>query len=327
MSHGRHPPAAPATEAIDYAPGMLSRRRFLAGTAAGAGLWIACSVRRTATLREVERVVEAQPSRDGAGVALRRALGGRALPMLDPFLLLDEIHSADPADYEAGFPEHPHRGFETVSYVLRGGFAHADNVGNHGLIADGGAQWMTAGHGILHSEMPRPTATTDLWGLQLWVNLPAARKLIRPRYQDLGAAAIPTADAGDAQVRVVAGRAAGVRGPVDGIDVAPTMLDATVPARGQLVHELPGGDAAFVYVLDGALAIGARATTVAAGQLAVLTAGSEVRLASASGGRALLLAAAPIGEPVARRGPFVMNTDAELRQAFADYRSGALTRL
>jgi redox-sensitive bicupin YhaK (pirin superfamily) len=306
---------------------MLSRRRLLAGTAAGAGLWLACTVRRTARVRDVERVVAAAPSRDGAGVSLRRALGGRALPLLDPFLLLDEIHSADPADYRAGFPQHPHRGFETVSYVLRGGFAHADSVGNHGLIADGGAQWMTAGHGIVHSEMPRPTATPELWGLQLWVNLPAARKLIAPRYQDLGAAAIPTVTAGDATVRVIAGAVANRRGPVDGIDVAPTMLDVDVPAGGQLVHPLPGGDSAFVYVLAGELAIGERGATAGAGQLAVLTTGDELRVASARGGRGLVLAATPIGEPVARRGPFVMNSQAELDQAFADYRRGRLTSL
>ncbi len=174
--------------------------------------------------------------------------------------------------------------------------------------------------------MPQATATSELWGLQLWVNLPAARKLIAPRYQDLATSAIPTVMAGDASVRLIAGQAAGQRGPVDGIDVAPTMLDATVPPGGELHHALPGGDTAFVYVLDGELAIGPRATAVRAGQLAVLSAGTDVRIASAGGGRGLLIAAAPIGEPVARRGPFVMNTQAELDQAFADYRAGRLTR-
>lgn len=304
---------------------MLSRRSLLAGTAAGAGLWMACGARRSSTVREVERVIDAVPGRDGAGVALRKSLGNRALPMLDPFLMLDEIHSADPADYQAGFPDHPHRGFETVSYVLRGGFAHADSVGNRGLIADGGTQWMTAGRGIIHSEMPVPTATSELWGLQLWVNLPAARKMIRPRYQDLAPSTIPTAMAGDATIRVVAGTVGKQRGPVDGIDVRPTMLDADVPAGATFAHPVPGGHTAFLYVLDGELTIGARATTAAAGQLAVLSPGTDVRLTSAGGGRALLLAAAPLHEPVARRGPFVMTTDAELQQAFRDYRAGRLT--
>src|SRR5688572_19561662 len=160
---------------------LVSRRRFLTGMAAG-GVWLGCQrTSKTASIRDVDHVVNAAAGRDGAGVALRRSLGGAALPLLDPFLLLDEIHSSDPADYTAGFPQHPHRGFETVSYVLRGGFQHRDSVGNHGLIADGGTQWMTAGRGILHEEMPKQTHGSELWGLQLWVNLPAARKMIKPR--------------------------------------------------------------------------------------------------------------------------------------------------
>jgi redox-sensitive bicupin YhaK (pirin superfamily) len=302
---------------------MLTRRQLLTGTAAAAGLALACQ-RRSRTGRVVATTIAAAPGRDGAGVALRRSLGSRALPMLDPFLMLDEIHSAEPADYQAGFPTHPHRGFETVSYVLRGGFAHADSVGNRGLIADGGAQWMTAGRGIVHSEMPQPTATREVWGLQLWVNLPAARKMIAPRYQDLGAAAIPTIDVADARVRVVAGQVGRTRGPVDGIDVAPTMLDVTVAAGATFALALPGGHAACAYVLDGALALGATGAAVTAGQLAVLSPGDELRATSATGGRCLVLAAAPIGEPVARRGPFVMTTEAELDQAVADYRAGRL---
>ena len=300
---------------------MLSRRQLLTGAAAGG---LAACLRKSATGRDVIDVIDAQPSRDGAGVALRRSLGSRALPMVDPFLLLDEIHSADPADYAAGFPTHPHRGFETVSYVLRGGFAHADSVGNHGLIHDGGAQWMTAGRGIVHSEMPRGTDGAEVWGLQLWVNLPAARKWTAPRYQDLGPAAIPTVELADARVRVVAGRVGATRGPVDGIAVAPTLLDATLAAGGRLVHTLPGGDAAVAYVLDGELALGGGATAVRAGQLAVLSSGTEVRAATTTGARLLLMAGAPIGEPVARRGPFVMTTEAELDQAFADYQAGRL---
>jgi len=306
----------------------MRRRDFLAGAAASLAA-VACqrgaTVRKAATPREIARVVDARASRDGAGVALRRALGGSALAMLDPFLLLDEIHSANPADYAAGFPEHPHRGFETVSYVLRGGFEHRDSVGNRGLIADGGAQWMTAGRGILHSEMPRATsADPELWGLQLWINLPAAQKLVAPRYQDLGAAAIPTTNLADAQVRVVAGTVGTTRGPVDGIATAPTFLDVTLEPGARFEHELLGGDTAFVYVLAGAVAFGPRATVVIDGQLGVTTAGAQLSATSARGGRMLLLAATPIGEQVARRGPFVMTTDAEIEQAFADYRSGRL---
>lgn len=277
---------------------------------------------KSSTVRDVDHVVNAQASRDGAGVALRRSLGSRALPMLDPFLLLDEIHSAEPTDYVAGFPQHPHRGFETVSYVLRGGFAHRDSVGNHGLIADGGTQWMTAGRGIIHEEMPQQTSGPELWGLQLWVNLPAARKMIEPRYQDLAPATIPEVDVADARVRVVAGRVGAARGPVDGIDIQPTMLDATLAPQATFRHGLPGGDTAFGYVLDGEVMFGA--TAVAAGQLAVLGPGDTVSASSGRGGRFLLVSGAPIREPVARRGPFVMNTDAELRQAFADYQAGTL---
>jgi redox-sensitive bicupin YhaK (pirin superfamily) len=277
---------------------------------------------KTSSIRDVEHVVDAQPSRDGAGVALRRSLGTRALPMLDPFLMLDEIHSTDPADYTAGFPQHPHRGFETVSYVLRGGFAHRDSVGNQGLIADGGTQWMTAGRGILHEEMPKQTSGSELWGLQLWVNLPAARKMIKPRYQDLAPSTIPELDIADARVRVVAGQIGRARGPVDGIDIQPTLLDATLAPRAGFRHGLPGGDTAFVYVLEGDVRVGS--TPVGAGQLAVLGAGDTVVASSAAGGRFLLVSGTPIREPVARRGPFVMNTDAELRQAFADYQAGTL---
>ncbi len=306
---------------------MITRRRWLLGTAASTGaLWLGCqggSQRKSASPRDVEWIVPAAPGRDGAGVALRRSIGSRALPSLDPFLLLDEIHSSDPADYVAGFPRHPHRGFETVSDVLRGGFDHRDSVGNHGLIADGGAQWMTAGHGIVHAEMPTQTRGPELWGLQLWVNLPAARKLVRPRYQDLGAAAIPELDVADARVRLVAGRLGQTRGPVDGIDIQPTLLDAALAPGARFVHELAGGDTAFAYVLDGEVAIGT--AHVAAGELAVLGPGTWLVANAPHGARFLLVAGTPLREPIARRGPFVMTTEAELDQAFADYQSGHLT--
>jgi redox-sensitive bicupin YhaK (pirin superfamily) len=287
--------------------------------------------RHAGDVRVVTQVVTATGHTDGAGVKLRKSLGGRALPMLDPFLMLDELRSADAADFQAGFPSHPHRGFETVSYLLEGAFEHADSVGNHGRIHDGGAQWMTAGRGIIHSEMPTGSARGALWGLQLWINLPARSKWIAPRYQDLEPGAVPSGALGDGSVRVVAGQVAtrgGVlRGPIDGIVTAPTMFDATLPAGARLEHALPGDHAAFVYALDGELQIGDGAgTSVAAGQLAALGPGPRLVLGGAGGrgGRALVLAAAPIGEPVARRGPFVMTTQAELQQAYADYRAGRL---
>jgi redox-sensitive bicupin YhaK (pirin superfamily) len=278
--------------------------------------------------RAVRLVIDAQPTADGAGVQLRRALGSRALPMLDPFLLLDEMHSDRPQDYEAGFPTHPHRGFETVTYVLEGAVHHKDSLGNEGHLVSGSTQWMTAGRGIVHSEMPGHDATsTRLWGFQLWVNLPAARKMTTPRYQDLMPARIPEVPVGDATVRLVAGEAGGLRGPVEGIVTDPTMLDVKLPARGRFSQPLDPAHNAFLYVIDGAADVGDERTAtvrVRAGQVAVLGTGGTVTLRSAGGARGLLFAARPIGEPVARSGPFVMNTDEELRRAWDDYRSGRL---
>jgi redox-sensitive bicupin YhaK (pirin superfamily) len=304
----------------------LTRREFALGSAAFAiG---GCLGARGRTTRDVTSVVEGVRSRDGAGVNLRRMLGHPTLSTLDPFVLLDEIHSSDPADYVAGFPDHPHRGFETVSILLLGAFDHRDSVGNHGHIADGGAQWMTAGHGIVHSEMPRQTGGDELWGLQLWVNLPARLKMTRPRYQDLTAADVPLVPAGDARARVIAGRVNGRRGPVDGIFVDPTLLDVTVPPGARFDCALPGAHTAFLHVLSGEVAIGRN--TVGPSHLALLGPGDRFAASSPSGGgggRFLLFAGAPIGEPIARRGPFVMNTESELDQAFADYRSGRLTEM
>lgn len=308
----------------------LSRRRFLSnGSAALAAVTVGCQTRRRRPedVRDVAKVLAAVGSADGAGVKLRRALGSRSLPMLDPFLLLDEIQSADQADFRAGFPTHPHRGFETVSYLISGAFIHRDSVGNRGRIADGGTQWMTAGRGIVHSEMPEQKQGLELWGLQLWVNLPAKRKMTEPRYQDLAASDIPELTVADASVRLVAGTIGRVKGPIDGVAVQPVMLDASLEAGAQFRYQLPTDHNAFVYVLSGAISLGAGADPVVAKQTAVLKPGRrEIAASSAEGGRFLLLAAAPINEPVARRGPFVMNTQAELNQAFDDYRSGRLVR-
>jgi redox-sensitive bicupin YhaK (pirin superfamily) len=274
--------------------------------------------------RSVTQRIDAWTTKDGAGVKLRRSLGSRALPMLDPFLLLDEIHSDRPEDYAAGFPTHPHRGFETVTYMIDGAMEHRDSLGNHGRIGGGGVQWMTAGHGIVHSEMPTQNRG-QLWGFQLWVNLPRSHKLVKPRYQDLGADRVVELSLGDAGARLVAGEAAGRAGPVNGIVTAPHMLDLKLPPGGRLDHSIPATHNAFAYVFEGAAEIGASRAQVSRGQLAVLGPGDVVTLASREGGRLLLLAAKPIGEPVARYGPFVMNTEAEIQQAFEDYRAGRLT--
>jgi quercetin 2,3-dioxygenase len=243
--------------------------------------------------------------------------------MLDPFLLLDEIHSDDPDDYLPGFPTHPHRGFETVTYVLDGAMEHRDSMGNHGHLGPGSAQWMTAGHGIVHSEMPQQEKGR-MWGFQLWVNLPAADKMIRPRYQDIAPARIVEAMVDDAAVRLVAGQVDGRRGPVEGIVTAPEMLDVSLPPRGSMTRALPATHNAFVYVIAGHVQVGGARTAVSAGQLAVLGPGNLLALRSEVGGRMLCLAGHPIGEPVARYGPFVMNTEDEIRQAVDDYRAGRL---
>jgi len=327
----------------------LTRRQALVGTstAAGAAVLAGCKMdSRTepqqgpvvvgpvgaggVSERSVERIVSAQRTTDGAGVRLNSALGGGALSMLDPFLLLDEFQSDDPNDYIAGFPDHPHRGFETVTYMIEGAMEHKDSVGNRGRLVAGSAQWMTAGHGIVHSEMPKQERGL-MWGFQLWVNLPRARKLIKPRYQDIAPGLIPESTIDGARTRVVAGNAFGMTGPVSGIDVEPMFLDVTVTRGVRFTTPLPAGHNAFVFVTDGAVRLGppSAAREVRRGQLAVLGREGERITATcdAQSGRILVLAGRPLNEPVARRGPFVMSTDDELRQAYEDYRTGRLTEL
>jgi redox-sensitive bicupin YhaK (pirin superfamily) len=275
--------------------------------------------------RPIADVIASTPTIEGAGVHLRRALGARALPMLDPFLLLDEFHSDDPNDYAAGFPSHPHRGFETVTYMIEGAMEHKDSVGNHGRLGPKSAQWMTAGHGIVHSEMPKQERGL-MWGFQLWVNLPKRSKLMKPRYQDIAPAAIPEIERERARVRVIAGRAFDATGPVNGIEVDPIFLDLALERGARISHALPRGHNAFAYVTDGAVRLGPEDREVRRGQLAVLGEGdSFVARCDADSGRVILVAGRPVNEPVARGGPFVMNTREEIEQAWEDYRSGRLT--
>ncbi len=281
------------------------------------------AVRAASDVRSVAFIMDAQPTLEGAGVRLRRSIGTRELSLLDPFLLLDEIHSDRVEDYEKGFPTHPHRGFETVTYMLSGVMRHRDSLGQGGDLVGGSAQWMTAGHGIVHSEMPNPDGNV-FWGLQLWVNLPAKDKLMRPRYQNVMPDRIPELSVAGAPVRLVAGELQGQRGPVDDISVAPTLLDVKLPAGGRFEHELPREHTLFAYVLEGAAELGASLNAANSGQIAVFGPGTVLTTRSANGARLLLVAGQKIGEPVARRGPFVMNTQAELQQAFEDYQNGTL---
>jgi redox-sensitive bicupin YhaK (pirin superfamily) len=270
--------------------------------------------------RSIVRVVRGQPTSDGAGVRLTRLIGTQTLGELDPFLLLDRFGSEAAADYIAGFPEHPHRGFETVTYMLEGRMRHRDNQGNEGLLVSGSVQWMTAGRGILHSEMPEQEAGR-MSGFQLWVNLPAAKKMTAPRYQDITPERIPAfSPSAGVKVRIIAGEVGSERGPVEGIATSPLFLDVTLEPGKSFELSLPAGHTAFVCVFEGSQSVGG--TVLQANELGVLGAGERVKLESASGGRAILVAAAPLGEPVVRYGPFVMNTRAEIMQAIEDFNSG-----
>ena len=275
---------------------------------------------RTAS-RTVERTFTAMPTSDGAGVKLNRVIGRPGLPDLDPFLLLDEFGSEEGADYIGGFPDHPHRGFETVTYMLDGRMRHGDNKGNVGLLGPGSVQWMTAGRGIVHSEMPEQEEGL-MRGFQLWVNLPAKDKMTAPRYQDIDPEKIPDVrlDSG-VRVKVIAGRLGEVKGAVDTGVTDPTYLDVHLPEGASFAHAVPDGHNAFVYVYEGAAAIGGQ--TLNKGELGVLSRGAEMAVtAGAADTRLLLIAGKPLGEPVARHGPFVMNTMAEIRQAAEDYMAG-----
>jgi redox-sensitive bicupin YhaK (pirin superfamily) len=275
--------------------------------------------------RRVARVVRGRPASDGAGVKLTRVIGSPELPDLDPFLMLDEFRSDEADDYLAGFPDHPHRGFETVTYMLAGRMRHGDNKGNSGLLLPGGAQWMTAGRGIVHSEMPEQEDGL-MWGFQLWVNLPGRDKMAAPRYQDIEPAAIPEVDLPDgAHARVVAGSLANASGPAKAVATDPLYLDVTLPEGAAADLPVPAGHAAFAYVYDGAARIGPKgaAHRLGRGELAVLGDGAQVEVAAdRGGGRLILVAGKPLGEPVAKYGPFVMNTYDEIRQAVVDFQAG-----
>ncbi len=284
---------------------------------------------QTTTTRAVKRIVTAQEASEGAGVRIRRSIGTPELDHLDPFLLLDEFKSDQPSDYVAGFPDHPHRGFETVTYMLAGSMEHKDHKGNRGNLVAGSVQWMTAGRGIIHSEMPRQDRGL-MWGFQLWVNLPARDKMTEPRYQDIPPERIPEVQAGGgATARVIAGEREGVTGPVSGVATQPLYLDVRIPGGGAFAQELPSHHTAFAYVFEGEVELGggpgARGQRVGAGRLAVLGEGDRMTAeAGPAGARLLLVAAAPLREPIARYGPFVMNTREEIAQAFRDLQAGTL---
>ena len=273
--------------------------------------------------RQVIRIIEPQPVVEGAGVRLKRSIAGAALDYLDPFLLFDHFGSDNPRDYLAGFPMHPHRGIETVTYMLAGVVTHRDSLGNAGTIGAGDVQWMTAGRGIMHEEMPQPK-DGRMAGFQLWVNLPARLKMTRPRYQEVAAAQIPEAQlAGGVRVRVIAGRVGDAVWPVTEIAADPAYLDVTLPADAAFTHAIPRGHTAFAYLFGGSGVFGGGETAVGQPKLLVFGDGDLIQ---ARGGRVgvrfLLISGQPLGEPIARYGPFVMNTREEIMQTLEDLRNG-----
>lgn len=275
--------------------------------------------------RHITRVVRGMPTSDGAGVKLTRVIGTPQLDMLDPFLMLDEFGTDRPQDYIAGFPEHPHRGFETVTYMLDGRMRHRDNHGNEGVLVPGSVQWMTAGRGIVHSEMPEQEEGR-MRGFQLWLNLPARDKMTAPRYQEFGPDEIPVAHpAAGVAVKVIAGAVDGVQGPIRQPATEPTYLDIGLGPGDVFEPVLPADHSGFLYVYEGAARVGEGidAANVASGELGLLSAGEALRIEGREGAtRLILVAGRPLREPVARHGPFVMNTREELMQAFVDFQQG-----
>ena len=273
--------------------------------------------------REIKQLVNGLLASDGDGVQLTRIIGTPYLNTLDPFLLLDAFGSDQPQDYIGGFPPHPHRGFETVTYMLAGKMRHKDSAGNEGVIETGGVQWMTAGKGIIHSEMPEQEDGL-LAGFQLWVNLPAAHKMTTPKYQEKNSSEIAEEKRQDGtRIKVIAGETSlGTKGVVKNDFVSPTYWDVHLAGGSLLEESLPKDHNGFVYVIEGEITVGEESKPVAKGQLAVLSSGSQLKIAGNQASRFLFIAGRPLNEPVARGGPFVMNTREEVNQAFSDYQMG-----
>ena len=298
------------------------------------------------TIRKIEKVLKARPTLEGAGVHLKRAFGNQHVGLLDPFLLLDDFHSSKPAEYLKGFPWHPHRGIETITYVLYGKVEHGDSMGNKGVISPGDVQWMTAGSGIIHQEMPKGQEDSLMWGFQLWANLPATHKMMDPRYRDVKQHQIPGVRLdNDVSVKVICGEVKGIKGPVQDIVIDPEYLDVAVPAKTGFTHRTQKGHRVFAYVTKGSgyfeperdpygyeiegrnyfdfqrdcLMVPESLVIFHDGEELAITAGDE-------GVRFLLISGKPIREPVAWYGPIVMNTQEELRIAFDEYERGTFIK-
>lgn len=273
--------------------------------------------------RDIERLVEGMATSDGAGVKLTRVLSQPLQQRLDPFLMLDAFGSDQPDDYIAGFPDHPHRGFETITYMIAGRMLHRDSAGHEGLLENGGVQWMVAGSGVIHSEIPQQEEGV-MQGFQLWLNLPAADKMTQPWYRDIPAPALPRFTApGGVEAVVIAGRSHGINGAVERPVTEPLYLDLHFASDSHFEQTLPAGHHAFLYVYEGSVSVNER--TVAAGRMGVLSNSAEadgVVIKAEQSSRALLIAGRPLKERIVQYGPFVMNSEEEIHQAFQDYRAG-----
>jgi len=286
------------------------------------------------TTRTLQRVIESIPTSDGAGVKLRRSLGQAQNLRLDPFLMLDEFSSDQADDYIAGFPAHPHRGFETVTYMLDGHLRHEDHLGHRGELMGGGVQWMTAGRGIIHSEMPQQESGR-MRGFQIWINLPAKEKMKPAAYRDIQPAEIPAMSLrGGGSAKVIAGTlvidGASTPGPIQGVSTEPLYLDVELPAGGRFAHPVTATHNVFVYPYEGGVEIGPEGAgrSLSAHNAGVLAGGDRIEVAAgAAGARFIVLAGKPLGEPIVQYGPFVMNTREEIEQAIRDYQSGELTKV
>ncbi|MEJ2108695.1 MAG: pirin family protein [Acidobacteriota bacterium] len=299
-----------------------------------------------AQTRKIRKVLKAKPTMEGAGVHLKRVFGYPEVPLFDPFLLLDDFRSDTPDHFLKGFPWHPHRGIETITYVLKGDVEHGDSLGNKGVIGSGDVQWMTAGSGIVHQEMPKGDADGRMYGFQLWANLPSGRKMMDPRYRDVTSGQIPQVQTtSGVKVKIIAGEVEGVRGPVGDIVIDPEYIDVTVPAGSEFAHPTKPGHTVFAYVIDGRGYFCREKNTftyevegenyfdlerdpfVANGSLVLFDDGEEVVATTEDQTvRFLLISGKPIGEPVAWYGPIVMNTREELRVAFEEYDRGTFIK-
>jgi redox-sensitive bicupin YhaK (pirin superfamily) len=297
-------------------------------------------------IRKIKKVTKSQPTLEGAGVHLKRAFGNQQAPKLDPFLLLDDFHSGNPAHYTDGFPWHPHRGIETITYVLEGSVEHGDSLGNEGIIYSGDVQWMTAGSGIVHQEMPKGDKDGKMWGLQLWANLPAAGKMMEPRYRDVTRKLIPEVILENGvRVKVICGTINNVAGPVTGVVIDPEYLDVTIPPETKFSHPVHSGYTVFAYVLEGQgyfepeIKSGRqdkkntdsrdseRRELIGSESLVIYDDGEEIKINTVEESvRFLLISGRPIREPVAWYGPIVMNTREELIKAFDEYQQGTFLK-